>query len=146
LESVEVIGNHLAVFLTVLTKATVFLAITFLVNTTLLALLGTKRDAASAVDSVTDSLPVAAPPSAPAPFTQPIPDMSAPITLPEIDIPEGTAIPIPTDTAVAEPPVDGAPPVEAPAPAVVLPVDVSAAPAPGAPTDATPAADVPAVE
>lgn len=120
-------GSHVG---NVLTKATVFLAITFLVNTTVLALLGTKSQSGSVVDSVTDSIPVA--PVAPAPMAQPFPDMPTPAPIPAVDLPAGAAIPMPTDVAVPVTAAADVPPVD------VTPVDVPVAPA----VDVTPA-DIP---
>jgi preprotein translocase subunit SecG len=113
-------GSHVG---NVLTKATVFLAITFLVNTTVLALLGTKSQSGSVVDSVTDSIPVAPAPVAPAPMAQPFPEMPAPAPMPAVDLPAGAAIPMPTDVAVPVTAAADVPPVD------VTPVDVSVAPA-----------------
>lgn len=92
----------------VLTKTTVVLAIIFLVNTTLLAMIGAGRRAASVTDSVTETVPPpAAMPASPPPPMPDAPPMQPPVV-------EAVPSPVPqvpvTDLsadAPAPPPVEG---------------------------------------
>lgn len=105
----------------VLTRATVVLAIVFLVNTALLAMLGSGQGGGS---SITDTLPAGSPPAGPPPSempngtppgrAMPMPDMDtvpAP-TMPDVDTAPAPAMPeagtapapaMPDDTAVPAP-------------------------------------------
>jgi preprotein translocase subunit SecG len=114
-----------------LTRATVVLAVVFLVNTTLLSMLGARRHSGSVTDSVLDKKEAVAPakpirpPAAPEPL--PTPDFGtppeAPAVAPAAQTPAGQPAPeisVPVAPAAPAPPAVPAP-VTAPAPAAEAP-------------------------
>lgn len=110
----------------VLTRTTVTLAVIFLANTTVLAILGTQRTSASAVDSVTDMVPTATAP-APQPMAPPpgggmpaadFPSAPAAGPMEPLAAPEAIAFPEPGSQPIAAEPAGETPmqvPVEGPA-------------------------------
>lgn len=75
----------------VLTRTTTILGIIFLVNTTVLAVIGSRNKANSVVNSVTDTLPPQAPAQAAAPAPQPTAPAQLPMQnqdLPVANVPE----------------------------------------------------------
>ena len=106
-------GSHIG---NVLTKTTIILGVVFLVNTTILAMLGSKSS--SGISSVTDSVPVAA-----APVQTPVPQDPAqlPMTagdLPVVNVDENISIDVapeaPATTEKELPAVTEEAPVEVP--------------------------------
>lgn len=103
-------GSHIG---NVLTKTTIILGIVFLVNTTILAMLGTKSN--SVIKSVTDSIPVAAPAPTPAPLvpqtpaqlpmsTEKLPavnvkESTTPAKAVTVEVPSKATVEVPKDTA-----------------------------------------------
>ena len=97
----------------VLTKTTVVLAIVFLANTTLLAILGASRENASA--SVADKIPVAAPVAPSQPTAGQPGEMPEPQAAP-LPVPGEAAMPEPVEIPAGPAPADSMPePVEIPA-------------------------------
>ena len=105
-----------------LTRTTVVLAIIFLVNTTLLAMIGTRRRATSVTDRVAAKTEA---PAAPAPAAQPPAAPSpAPVAAPDFGTPPsagGTALPPGTGVAAPVAPAPAAPAPLAPVPAAPAP-------------------------
>ncbi len=117
----------------VITKITVTLAIVFLLNTALLAVL---QSGGMSAESVTDSIAVQAP-------VAPPPQPPQPPAAPPIAVPEGSVLDV---SAPAIPEATTATP-EAPSPEVVdVPVAPPEAAAPAAPAPAAPEAATPAEE
>ena len=117
----------------VLTKTTVYLAVIFLVNTTILAVLGAKAKQ-DAPESVTSGLPAPVPPpieaTTPGPGTTPMPPPVAPVDTTGVTPPvEGQPIVVgqPGEVETVAPPPVVAPVAPAPAPA---PAPETPAPAP----------------
>lgn len=113
-------GSHIG---NVLTKTTIILGIVFLVNTTVLAILGSKSN--SGISSVTDSVPVAAAP-APAPLTPQDPAQLPMATeqLPVVNVDDNIKIDVapetPATTEAPAPVAEEAAPVEMPAEAPTM--------------------------
>ena len=109
-------GSHIG---NVLTKTTIILGIVFLLNTTILAMLGSK--VSPGVRSVTDSVPVATPAPAPAPVTQDPAQLPMTEQLPDIPVDENVTVDVaPENSAPAatteQPAVPVAPAAEETAP------------------------------
>jgi preprotein translocase subunit SecG len=134
-----------------LTRTTVVLAVIFLVNTTLLSMIGNKRRISSVTESVTDKTEAAAQPAA-----RPIQAPAAPAPLAPADFGtppaapaapgDATPVAIPTTPAAAVPAAPADAPAATPAPAtpVAPAAAVPAVPAPAAPAAPAPAAPAPA--
>lgn len=122
-----------------LTRATVVLAVIFLVNTTLLSMIGSRRRVSSVTESVTDKTEAVQPPAQPIqPPAQPAPLAPADFGTAPATTGAAPAVAIPTTPAAPAPAAPAAPAPAAPSDAA------AAAPAPATPAPAAPATPAPA--